>query len=157
MAQEPDVRKFTVTSPAYQEGQSIPPEYTCDGADQPPPLVFAGMPSEARYLAVVLDDPDAPRGTWTHWTFWDLPVSKATLASGADVSAMGAKEGATSAGSVGYHGPCPPSGTHRYIVHAYATAGPLGLGTGASIEAVHKALESKAVAQGTLNGTYHRK
>lgn len=147
---------LTVTSTAFVAGKPIPREFSCDGGDHSPPLAFSGLPPSAKYLAVVLDDPDAPRGTWTHWTFWDLPVARAPLPKDAQVTALGAKEGTTSAGSVGYHGPCPPSGTHRYVVHAWATAEPLGLPAGAAVDAVHKAAKAKAVAQGELMGTYSR-
>ena len=147
---------FTVTSTAFAQGQPIPKQFSCDGGDHSPPLAFSGLPADAKYLAVVLDDPDAPKGTWTHWTFWDLPVARVPLPQDAKVTALGAKEGTTSAGSVGYQGPCPPSGTHRYFVHAWATAEPLGLAAGASVDAVHKAVKAKAVAQGELMGTYRR-
>lgn len=145
-----------VTSSAYSEGETIPREFTCDGADRSPPLAIEGMPAGARYLALILDDPDAPRGTWTHWTWWDLPVAHADLPPGADVKALGARQGMTSAHTVGYHGPCPPSGVHRYVVHAYATAVPLSLPEGASVASVHEALRGKALASGTLMARYAR-
>lgn len=148
--------RLTVTSPAYREGQPIPREFTCDGDDRSPPLAVAGFPPQARWWALVLDDPDAPRGTWTHWTFWDLPVADASLPAGADVAALGAVEGLTSAKEVGYHGPCPPGGTHRYVATAYATTDRLGLPRGAPVADVHAALRAKAVASGALLGTYGR-
>lgn len=147
---------LTVTSPAFQPGKPIPSEYTCDGGDHVPPMSIKGAPANARYLAVILDDPDAPRGTWTHWTFWDLPVAKGDLPKDAKVAALGAREGTTSAGSTGYHGPCPPSGSHRYIVHAYATVDPLGLPAGAPLSALQSALKGKALAEGMLASTYSR-
>jgi Raf kinase inhibitor-like YbhB/YbcL family protein len=152
----PDLPRLTVTSSAYAEGGSIPRDFSCDGGDRSPPLSIGGAPAGARYLAVVFDDPDAPRATWTHWTFWDLPVARGNLPAGADVKALGAVEGTTSAKSAGYHGPCPPGGTHRYIVHAYATGEPLGLPPGAAVDQVWKALQAKAVAEGTLMGRYTR-
>jgi Raf kinase inhibitor-like YbhB/YbcL family protein len=152
----PDLPKLSVTSSAYAEGAAIPKEFSCDGADRSPPLSIAGAPAGARYYALVFDDPDAPRGTWTHWTFWDLPVARGTLPAGADVKALGAKEGTTSSKSVGYHGPCPPGGTHRYVAHAFATNEPLGLQPGAGVDQVWKAVQAKAVAQGTLTGRYSR-
>ncbi|MFA5943123.1 MAG: YbhB/YbcL family Raf kinase inhibitor-like protein [Candidatus Thermoplasmatota archaeon] len=145
-----------VTSSAYSEGQAIPAEFTCDGSDQSPPLVVEGIPPGAAFLAIILDDPDAPRGTWTHWTLWDLPAKHNHLPAGVAVNSLGARQGMTTAGTVGYHGPCPPSGTHRYIVHAFATAKPLGLPAGASVEAVHAALAGVAMAKGTLTGRYAR-
>lgn len=149
---------LTVTSSAYTEGLPIPAAYTCDGDGRSPPLTVTGFPEGTRFLSVVLDDPDAPRGTWTHWTFWDLPVSKerVELPAGVDVEALGARQGKTSANTVGYHGPCPPGGTHRYIVRAFASASSLGLPRGASVEVVHAELKRKAFATGTLMGTYKR-
>ncbi len=150
------MHSLKVTSAAYSEGQAIPREFTCDGLDQSPPLAIDGIPAEARFLALILDDPDAPRGTWTHWTWWDLPVAHAHLPAGADVKALGARQGMTTARTVGYHGPCPPGGTHRYIVHAYATAIPLALPEGASVAVVHEALQGKTLASGTLTARYSR-
>jgi Raf kinase inhibitor-like YbhB/YbcL family protein len=150
---------LTVTSPAYSEGKPIPAEFTCDGDGRSPPLSIAGLPPGVRFLSLVFDDPDAPRGTWTHWTFWDLPTGgkgPVDLPAGVDVEERGARQGRTSAGTVGYHGPCPPGGTHRYVVHAFASSEPLGLPNGASIEVVHAELKRKAFAMGTLTGTYKR-
>jgi Raf kinase inhibitor-like YbhB/YbcL family protein len=153
----PTLPSLAVTSSAFSQGKPIPKEFSCDGGDRSPPLSIAGLPAGADYVAVVLDDPDAPKGTWTHWTFWDLPAAKAgNLPAGVAVEGLGAIQGTTSAGSVGYHGPCPPGGTHRYFVRAYATNGSLGLAKGASVDAVRKALKAKAVAQGELMGTYSR-
>jgi Raf kinase inhibitor-like YbhB/YbcL family protein len=148
--------KLAVTSTAFQQGQPIPRQFSCDGGDHSPPIAVAGLPADARYLAVILDDPDAPKGTWTHWTFWDLPVARAPIPQDAKVAGLGAKEGTTSAGSTGYHGPCPPSGTHRYFVRVWATAEPLGLPAGAAVNSLREAVKAKAVAQGELMGTYSR-
>ena len=152
----PDLPKITVTSPAYAEGGRIPPQFTCAGADRSPPWSFAGIPAQARFLAAVFDDPDAPRGAGTHWTWWDLTADVGGVPEAADVTALGATEGTTSSKEVGYHGPCPPSGTHRYVLHVYATQEPLGLTRGASVADVHAALRSKAIAQGTLTATFSR-
>ena len=145
-----------VTSPAYAEGQAIPRQFTCDGEDRSPPLEFQGLPPGTKFLAWVLDDPDAPRGTWTHWTVWDLPAATNRIPAGADIQALGGRQGTTSARSVGYHGPCPPGGTHRYIVHAYALASPLGLPEGAPVGDVQAALKGKTIAGGTLIANYTR-
>jgi Raf kinase inhibitor-like YbhB/YbcL family protein len=145
-----------VTSPAYSEGQAIPPGFTCDGEDRSPPLEIQGLPVGTRFVALVLDDPDAPGGTWTHWTFWDLPAAHASLPAAADVKALGARQGTTSARSVGYHGPCPPGGTHRYVVRVYALASQLALPDGATVAALQDALKGKALASATLTGVYSR-
>src|SRR5688572_25975516 len=104
---------LTVTSPAFQHGQPIPPLFTCKGQGVSPELRIAGVPAGAKGITLIVDDPDAPRGTWTHWTAWDLPADTKVLAQGASATALGGVEGMTSAKSTGYHGPCPPSGTHR--------------------------------------------
>lgn len=148
--------RLAVTSPAYQEGGSIPPRFTCEGADRSPPWAVAGIPADARFLHAVFDDPDAPGGTWTHWTWWDLPASVTGLPEGADVRALGATEGTTSARAVGYHGPCPPGGTHRYVLHVVATRDRLGLPRGAPVAHVWAALQGKAIAEGTLMGRFTR-
>ena len=152
----PNLPELHVSSSAYRDGDPVPREFTCDGFDRSPPLVVSGFPAGARYWALVFDDPDAARGTWTHWTFWDVPTSVASLPAGANIGSLGGVEGTTSAKTVGYHGPCPPSGAHRYIMHAYATEEKLGIPPGSSVEQVHQALRSKAVAQGVLNATYAR-
>lgn len=147
---------LSVTSSAFSEGGPVPSKYSCDGSDVSPPLRISGLPQGARYVALVMDDPDAPSGTWTHWAWWDLPAGPADLGEGADVTDAGAREGKNSWGRTGYGGPCPPSGTHRYYFRAFATEEPLGLPSGASVGAVWDALAQKAVAQGELMGTYSR-
>ena len=114
------------------------------------------MANAFRLSSACTTSTEAPRGTWTHWTFWDLPVAQADLPAGANVAGFGAREGTTSARAVGYHGPCPPGGTHRYIVHAYATAAPLGLAPGATVDQLKAALQGKVLAEGRLQGTYKR-
>lgn len=143
-----------MTSPAFRDGQPIPRDYTCQGRDVSPPLVITQIPAAASHLALILDDPDAPRGTWTHWTFWDLPAENVRLAEGQDVAALRAMQGRTSARSIGYHGPCPPTGTHRYYVHVYALGARLGLTSGAAVAELRAALANKAIAHGVLMGTY---
>ena len=147
---------LTVTSSAFAQGQPIPKQYTCSGSDLSPPLAIAGLPNGTKGLALILDDPDAPGGTWTHWTLWDLPPTRTNLVTGANITSLGGVEGTTSAKSVGYHGPCPPSGTHRYFVHVWALKETLGLPRGASVAELRKALDAKALAQGQLMGTFSR-
>jgi len=145
---------FTLTSTAYQEGQAIPAKYTCKGEDVSPPFSWSGLHPNAKSLAFVLDDPDAPGGTWTHWTFWNLPASAKGLEEEADVTDAGAVQGLTSSKGIGYHGPCPPSGTHRYIATLYALSQPLTLREGATVQQLRSALTGRVLAQAKLTGTF---
>lgn len=150
-------KTLVLASPAYKQGEPIPERYTCKGADVSPPFSISGVPPAAKALALILDDPDAPRGTWTHWTAWNIPTKVVRLDEGADLSKSGARQGVTSAGSIGYHGPCPPSGTHRYFTRLYALKEPLPLGEGATRAQLDKALDGKVLAWGELMGTFaHR-
>lgn len=143
-----------IASPAFEPNGSIPAAYTCTGADKSPALEWSGVPAKAKTLALILDDPDAPRGTWTHWTFWDLPASVAGLGEGEAASRRGATEGTTSARTTGYHGPCPPSGTHRYVFTLYAVDGKLGLPATATVEQLRRALQGRVLAQADVMGTF---
>jgi Raf kinase inhibitor-like YbhB/YbcL family protein len=143
-------------SPAFSQGAGVPQLYTCKGRDASPPLEWVGAPAETRFFALVMDDPDAPVGLWTHWTWWDLPAHVVTLPEGADVERLGALQGTTTAKSVGYHGPCPPSGTHRYFFRLHALGSSLGLPRGADRAAFDKALRGKSLAEATLMGTFSK-
>lgn len=143
-----------VASTAFAHGSPIPPKFTCQGSETSPPLAFAGVPRDAAALAMVMDDPDAPRRTFTHWTWWDAPATTSGIPEGTAATKVDAKEGRNDAGEDGYVGPCPPSGTHRYFFRLYALRAPLGLPSGASPADVHAALEGKVLAWGELLGTY---
>ncbi|MHB8604188.1 MAG: YbhB/YbcL family Raf kinase inhibitor-like protein [Thermoplasmatota archaeon] len=150
-------KRLIVSSPAFGPSATIPAEFTCQGEDVSPPLEWTGAPVEARAFAIVMDDPDAPRGTWLHWTAWDLPASVTRLPRAADITALGGCEGTTDFGAVGYGGPCPPSGTHRYFVKVYALDAPLGLARGAKLADVKRAIDAHAIAWGELLGLYAKK
>jgi hypothetical protein len=143
-----------LSSPAFREGQPIPVLFTCKGRDVSPQLAWSGLPAGTQALALVVDDPDAPRGTWTHWTLWDLPATVQGLPQGVDVAGLGAVQGTTTAGSQGYHGPCPPSGAHRYFFQLYALGGRLGLPPGSSVAELRKALQGRVLAEARLMGTF---
>lgn len=145
-----------ISSPAFQANGAIPAAFTCSGADRSPPLEWHDVPAKAKTLALIVDDPDAPRGTWTHWTFWDLPATVTGLGEAEAASKRGAVEGVTSNRKAGYHGPCPPSGTHRYYFTLYAVDGKLGLPASATVDELRRALQGKALAQAELMGTYAR-
>jgi len=141
-----------LTSTAFENAARIPSQYTCDGADISPPLQVAGLPQGATTLVLVVDDPDAPRGTWDHWVAYDIPLATA-IPEG--VAALGTP-GVNSWGRTEYAGPCPPSGSHRYFFTVYAVDTPLGLPPGATKAEVLAAIAGRVVAEATLIGLYSR-
>ncbi len=138
-------------STAYAEGSPIPVRYTCDGEDVSPPFTIDDIPPQAESLVLIMDDPDAPGDTWVHWVAYDLAVGR-EVAEGGVVGT----QGTNSWGRIGYGGPCPPIGTHRYVTTVYALSRPLGLAEGARKGAVLAAMEGLVVGSGTLIGTYGR-
>jgi Raf kinase inhibitor-like YbhB/YbcL family protein len=153
-------RAMEITSSAFKADGMIPSKYTCDGADVSPPLEWKNAPGGARAFALICEDPDAPAGTWIHWVLYDLPAHVTKLPENVPPDrqlANGAKHGTTSARSIGYHGPCPPSGTHRYYFKLYALDGPTGLGPGATREQVLSAAKGHVLAESQLMGRYKRK
>lgn len=143
-----------VSSPAFPQGGRIPEQFTCKGNDVSPALALAHAPPGTKSFALILDDPDAPGGTWTHWTAWNLPASTTHLPEDVDVQTLRGVEGTTSAGSIGYHGPCPPNGTHRYFVRVYALSAKLELKEGAMVDQLRTAMAGKILASGELMGTF---
>ncbi len=145
---------LTVTSSAFAYGEPIPVRYTCDGANVSPPLSWSGAPSHTRAFVLIVDDPDAPMGTWLHWLIYDIPATTHELAEGAsDVGVVGLN----SWQQPGYGGPCPPPGKpHRYFFRLYALDSPLNLPPGASRQEVERAMQGHVLAQGEWMGTYRR-
>jgi Raf kinase inhibitor-like YbhB/YbcL family protein len=155
--QEPTVHvpaSITVDSPDITEGGRIPARYTCDGEDISPPLAWSGVPPVATALALVVDDPDAPRGTYTHWVVVDIDPAVTSLARGQ--SPPGAQQIVNSAGRASYMGPCPPSGVHHYRFTVYALSRRLALPPRASLQSALDAIAEAATAQGRLTCTYRR-
>jgi Raf kinase inhibitor-like YbhB/YbcL family protein len=146
--------KMKITSSAFQEGASIPSKFSCDGANTSPPLQIAEVPSGAKSLALIVDDPDAPSGLFTHWTVWNISPQTSTVAEG---SAPKGVHGANDFGKSGYGGPCPPSGTHRYYFKIFALDRELDLPSGAKRSQLDAAMKGHVVAQGELMGRYSRK
>jgi Raf kinase inhibitor-like YbhB/YbcL family protein len=149
-----------LTSAAFEEGGAIAPRYTCDGLGVSPPLSWDSVPNGTKSLVLIADDPDAPGGTFVHWAIYDLPPETRRLPE--DVPnrrtlSSGARQGVNGAGSIGYTGPCPPSGTHRYFFEIYALDTRLGLGGGATKERLSDAMEGHVLAEGRLMGTYRRR
>jgi Raf kinase inhibitor-like YbhB/YbcL family protein len=148
-----------VISTAFQEGGMIPKQYTCDGQNISPPLAWDSVPSGANTIALIADDPDAPGRTWVHWVIFDLPASAKNLPENLpplESIAGGGKQGTTDFRKVGYGGPCPPSGTHRYYFKVYALDKELGLDSKTTKDQVLKAMEGHTLAQGQLMGRYKR-
>ncbi len=148
-----------LTSTAFAEGGMIPRQYTCDGKDMSPPLAWSGVPTTAKTLALISDDPDAPVGTWVHWVLFNLPASVQGLPENVPTTKTllnGARQGTNDFGRIGYGGPCPPSGTHRYYFKLNALDTELKLDAGATKAQVLKAMEGHVLAQGQLMGRYKR-
>jgi Raf kinase inhibitor-like YbhB/YbcL family protein len=146
--------RMKITSSAFQEGGNIPSKFTCDGSDTSPPLQITGVPSEAKSLVLIADDPDAPSGLFTHWLVWNIPPQTSSIAEG---SAPKGVHGTNDFGKPGYKGPCPPPGTHRYSFKVFALDRELDLRSGAKRRQVDAAMKDHVIAQGVLVGRYARK
>ena len=145
-----------LSSEAFADGAAIPERHTCDGDDVAPPLRWDGTPADARALALVMDDPDAPGGTFVHWTVVDLPPRTSSL--GAGEPPAGAQELENSFGDDGYRGPCPPEDDepHRYVFTIYALDAKLGLEAGSPAAGARDAIGTHAIAEGRLTGRFGR-
>lgn len=141
-------------SPAFENYGDIPSKYTCDGNNVNPPLSISEVPEEAESLVLIVDDPDAPMGTWVHWTVWNIdPQTKEIQENSLP---EGAVEGMTDFGTSGYGGPCPPSGKHRYFFKLYALDTKLQLPPETTKEKLERAMEGHILVQTELIGLYSR-
>jgi len=140
-----------VTSPSFKNDQMMPAKYTYDGQDVNPALDIENLPQETKSLALIVDDPDAPMKTWVHWVVYDIPASNHI-----DEESIPGKQGINDSGSKNYHGPCPPSGTHRYYFKVYALDRVLGLNEGISKESLEKAMRGSIISSAELIGLYNR-
>jgi Raf kinase inhibitor-like YbhB/YbcL family protein len=151
---------LAVSSSAFQEGGKIPTKYTCEGQDVSPALTWGEPPAETRSFALIVDDPDAPGGVFTHWVLFNLPVGSRELPEAVPTQAQlanGSLQGKNDFGRIGYGGPCPPPGRpHRYQFTLYALDQPVDLKAGASKKQVIGAMQGHILAQGRLTGTYQR-
>ena len=157
----PDEGEMTLSlsSPAFQEGEDIPITYTCDGQDVSPPLTWGEPPSETQSFALIMDDPDAPGGVFTHWLLFNLPADSRELLEAVPPNelANGALQGKNDFGTIGYGGPCPPPGpAHHYRFTIYALDQALDLMTDASRKQVIDAITGHILARGQLIGMYQR-
>ena len=148
-----EVINMKLTSSAFTHNGAISSEYTCDGADSSPQLVISDVPANAKSLALIMDDPDAPVGTWDHWVVFNIPPSTKEISKGTEPNGVA---GRNSWGRTGYGGPCPPSGTHRYFCKLYALDIMLNLPQGATKKDLEKAMQGHIIAKAELMGTYKR-
>jgi hypothetical protein len=150
-----------ITSSAFQAGAAIPTRYTCDGEDISPPLAWSGVPAASQSLALLVEDPDAPGGNWVHWIVFNLPAETTQLPenvpAGQNIALLpGGAQGQNSYRNLGYGGPCPPSGTHRYFFRLYALDAVLELQPGVTRAQLQRAMQGHVLAEGELMGTYSR-
>jgi hypothetical protein len=143
-----------ISSPEFKEDEPIPKKYTCQGDDISPPLEIKDVPAGAQSLVLLVQDPDAAIGTWTHWTMWNIPPQLAMIAE--DSVPAGAVQGIPSAGNMGYHGPCPPSGTHHYIFRLYALDSVVDLPSETTVMELEEAMEGRIMDSAELTGIYTR-
>lgn len=145
------MKKLSVESPAFENNKLIPAKYTCDGENVNPPLNIEGVPEETKSLVLIVDDPDAPMGTFDHWVVWNIqPTGRI------GENTVPGTEGISSYREHSYGGPCPPSGTHRYFFKVYALDTKLNLNPDSEKKNVEKAMESHTLAKGELVGLYRR-
>ncbi|MDA2935886.1 YbhB/YbcL family Raf kinase inhibitor-like protein [Patescibacteria group bacterium AH-259-L05] len=145
---------MNISSSAFEHNSSMPTKYTCDGDDINPDLIFSDIPEEAKSLALIMDDPDAPMGTWVHWTVWNISAQTTEIAQNSIPDDV--VEGKQSWGKSGYGGPCPPSGTHRYFFKLYALDTTLDLSSEADKAELVNAMKDHIIAQAELIGLYQR-
>jgi Raf kinase inhibitor-like YbhB/YbcL family protein len=150
-----------LTSDAFANGQSIPVKYSCKGNNISPALAWNEPPAGTQSFALIVDDPDAPMGTWVHWVLFNIPAGTRSLQenlpiTGKNVDPNAIYVGKNSSGNSRYDGPCPPSGTHRYYFKLYALDTTLSLLPGATKEEVLQAMQGHVLAQGELMGTFSK-
>ena len=153
-------KTMKVESSAFEEGGLIPKLYTCDDKDISPSLSWDSVPDGTKSLALINDDPDAPAGTWVHWIIFNIPVSIKELPENIPPQKIlenGAKQGTNNFRKIGYGGPCPPGGTHRYFFKLYALDTALDQEAGITKDQLLKAMEGHVLAEGQLMGKYSRK
>jgi Raf kinase inhibitor-like YbhB/YbcL family protein len=142
-----------LSSQAFENGASIPLEYTCDGADVSPLLTFSDVLENAESLALIMDDPDAPMGTWVHWLIWNIPQNTTVISKGEKITFP---QGKNDFGNLYYGGPCPPSGTHRYYFKLYALDTMLDLTAGATKKQLEDTMKGHILEEVQLMGIYSR-
>jgi len=151
---------FALETTAFQNGGEIPKRHTCSGADVSPALSWSGVPKGAQSLALIVDDPDAPGGTWTHWVLWNIPAHSPSLPEDVPKNESlrdGGRQGKNDFGRIGYGGPCPPPGKpHRYYFRIYALDTSLALKASASRGELEDAMKRHVLTQAEWMGTFRR-
>jgi Raf kinase inhibitor-like YbhB/YbcL family protein len=147
------MKELTVKSAVFEANKEIPQKYSCNGDGTNPPITIEGTPKETKSLVLVMDDPDAPSGTFDHWVVWNIPPSMNKIA---EDTAPGI-EGLNGMRQHGYTGPCPPSGTHHYFFKVYALDTELDLGKNSVKRDVEKAMQGHILARGQLIGLFSKK
>lgn len=154
------MENISISTDAFKEGETIPAEYACDGKDVSPLLSWKGVPAATKSIALVMDDPDAPGGTFVHWVIFNIPAAAQKMTKGVpknETLADGSHQGINDFGKVGYKGPCPPPGKpHRYYFKIYALDTVLNLQPGASKQQLENAMKGHILAYGELMGKYKR-
>lgn len=151
--------QFKLTSPAFEDEGLIPEKYTCDAEDISPPLIWESVPEGTKSLAIICDDPDAPMGTWVHWVLFNLPPDTKELlenVSKTETLENSAKQGVNDFGNIGYGGPCPPGGIHRYFFKLYALDTILNLDAGINKAELLSAMDGHIIFETQLMGKYSR-
>jgi Raf kinase inhibitor-like YbhB/YbcL family protein len=143
--------QMKIASPDFRNNEFIPKKFSGEGQDVNPALIIENIPKGARSLVLIVDDPDAPVGLWTHWVLYDIPVTAAIAE-----DTIPGTQGLNTAGELKYHGPMPPSGTHRYFFKIFALDTKLGLPEGARREAVEKAIQGHVLDKAEIMGLYKR-
>ena len=141
-----------VRSVAFSDGGHIPPKYTCEGENVNPPLEISGIPEETKTLALVVEDPDAPRGVHDHWVVWNIPPNEAI-----NESSVPGTSGRNSFGNTGYGCPCPPSGSHRYYFKVYALDDKLNIPAGSDKRTLKDAMKDHVLASAELMAHYQKR
>lgn len=150
---------LTISSSAFSEGEMIPAKYTCKGQDISPPLSWSGIPARTKSIAIISDDPDAPAGTWVHWVVFNIPHDISELKEGVPRSKSfnnGIKQGINDFRKIGYGGPCPPGGTHRYYFKIYALDIVLIEPPGITKKQLLDVIQGHIIAKGELMGTFKK-
>ena len=158
LAYSAEKSRLEIKSEAFQNGADIPRKHTCDGGDVSPALSWTDPPAGTRAFALIVDDPDAPGGTWVHWVLYDLPANAKSVPEGiaADKLPAGAKQGVNDFRKTSYGGPCPPGGTHRYYFKLYALDAPTDLKPGATKQQLLAAMKGHVLGEAEMVGKYGR-
>ena len=150
---------ISITSNAFSEGGMIPAEYTCDGKDISPQISWSGIPKNTRSIVLIADDPDAPAGTWVHWVVYNIPPERKVFGKGIQPRESlddGTMQGKNDFGRIGYGGPCPPGGTHRYYFRIYALKEKPDVKPGLTKKQIMEKIKDLIVSEGHLMGKYGR-